>query len=96
MFKDFVSDCNTLLVSGPDGIADNQITSSESSGTAGTNTTSLVHLNTEEQVTPDGVKPGGWVPDSFSPKTPPWIQVYKAISSVTFEYFCIHSEMFYA
>ena len=75
MFEHFASDCNTLLVSGPDGVADDQITSFESSGTAGRNTTSLVRLDTEEQVTPDGVKPGGWIADSSSPKSLPWIQV---------------------
>ena len=75
LIKHFISDCNTLLVSGPYGISDYQITSSEPSSTAGAKTTSRVRLDTEEQVTPEGVKPGGWIADISSPKTLPWIQV---------------------
>ena len=64
-----------MLISGPDGISDDQITSSIPSGAAGANATSRVRLDTEEQVTQDGVKPGGWIADISSPKTLPWIQV---------------------
>ena len=69
------SDCNTLLVSGPDGVTDKQIVLSGPSGQVGLNLTSLVRLDTPERITPNGIQSGGWVASASDTRAPSWIQV---------------------
>ena len=71
----YILDCNTMLVSGPDGVGDAEITSSEPSHMVRQTPKTQVRLDAQQQSTSVGYIPGGWIANSSTLKARPWIQV---------------------